>query len=110
MKKPYHYRFVPIDKEKILKHVYLDKENIVTCYVVGETESKYVCFKMNGGMTYSIKKNNTALYEDKEELKYVRWARRLNKKPNKEIKKFLSTTKMKEYRTRFIEDFPEKLI
>ena len=110
MKKPYHYEFVPIDKSKIIKEIYLDNATIVRCYVVDETDTKYICYKMNGGMTYSVKKNNENVYEDKEELKYVRWARNLNKKPSRKIKQILSITKMKKFKKKFIEEFPEKLI
>lgn len=108
MKKPYHYKFIPIDESKIIKHVYLDKDTIVTCYVVKETETKYICYNMHGGTTYGVKKINA--YETKEEVQYIRWARLLNRKSNKEIKKFLLKTKMTDYKKRYMNEYPEKLI
>lgn len=102
-------RYKPISKDKIIKQVFADKvQRILVCDVIGETESHYICYSAFGQHEYTIRKDR--VYEDREDLKYVRWVRRTHLKPSKARQRFLTNTKMKEYKKRYIKDFPEKLI
>lgn len=103
-----HYK--PIDKSKIIKQIFSDDDKIRVIDVIDETDTHYICYNQWYGIEYSINKKSKNTYTDRDELKYLRWARRVNEKQPKDRQKLLSNTVMVEYKKRYIEEYPEKLI
>ena len=109
MAKPYtRPRRVENPNIKILFQVFTDGEKIGVHDVYEETEKHFRCYSAWGPSLYEISKKRA--WRNREELKYLRWAKRLNAKPSKERYKFINNTTNEEYKKKYIAEFPEKVI
>ena len=93
---------------KILFQVFTDGAKIGVHDVYAETENHFRCFSAWGPSLYDVSKKRA--WRDREDLKYLRWARRVNEKPSPARYKFINNTTHKKFKNRYIRDFPEKLI
>lgn len=103
--------YKPIDKEKIIKQVFGDSDRIEVHDVVDETTEHYICYSAMYGMEYKIRKNKKSIYTNREELKYIRWARRMHKKSSEARQRVLfDSDKLSDFKKRYIKEFPEYAI
>lgn len=94
----------------IIKEIYTgdDGKDLRTHYVYEEHNNCYYCYSEWSKLTYSV--NKKYVYTDKEELKFIRWTKRVHSRKPKKRYEYLESTKMLDYRERYIKEYPEKLI
>lgn len=93
---------------KILFTIFLDGKKIGRYGVISEIGETYRCVNAYTNATFLIDKKSAWL--DLEELKFHRWAKIVHAKPTRYRIHFLETTKKLEYKVKYINTFPEKLI
>ena len=95
-------------QEKIVGEIYTDEHELKSHFFYKETSHYFLCYSEWSRTYYKIHKSK--VYHNKDELKFIRWARKVHeRKMNKRIK-YLNSTKMTEFKKRYIETYPEKLI
>ncbi len=109
MARPYQRpRRVDNPNIKILFQVFTDGQKIGVHDVYDETDKYFRCYSAWGPKLYDVPKKRA--WRNREELKYLRWASRLNEIAYKDRRKLINNTTKEEYRKKYITDFPEKLI
>lgn len=92
-----------------IKIIYtLQYTKIRKIYVVKEIEDYYVC--NDGWNSHEFKVEKQDAYDDTLELRYIKWVQRAHAKSIKARAQYLKTTKMTDYRDRYMVEFPEKTI
>jgi len=76
--------------------------------VVAEGATEYHCISSYKNTLFVVKKSKT--FKTRDDLKYNNFAVKLNEQSPRIRLKALNNTKKLDYKSRYIKDFPEKLI
>jgi len=106
----YHRFLNAIDRSNKIKfYIWTDYDACIRKYaVIDEIDTKYICYNEYTKSTFAIDK--TDAYRNKDDLKYEKFKNYTLKKSLKRRIEYLKTTKQKEFRDKFMKEFPEKIL
>jgi len=93
---------------KILFYIFLDGKKIGRYGVISELGDSFRCVNEFTKNTFLI--NKKLAWIDLEELKFYRWSKTIDVLPIKHRQRSLTMTKKLDYKGKYVNVFPEKLI